>query len=89
MESLHEKTEESSPEAVQKENCTQQSEAKMRGLAFSVKPVLVIGAQATQRILRRHGIGPMKLIDVAHLWLQRTGSKSAASTARTILLASG
>ena len=51
------------------------SEAKgvqsmMCDLGFAVKPVLVIDAKATEHILHRHGIGKMKHIDVAHLWLQ-------------------
>ena len=51
------------------------SEAKevqsmMCDLVFAVKPVLIIDAKATEHILHRHGIGKMKHIDVAHLWLQ-------------------
>ena len=36
---------------------------------FAVKPVLVIDEKATEHILHRYGIGKMKHIDVAHLWL--------------------
>ena len=51
------------------------SEAKgvqnmMCDLGFAVKPVLIIDAKATEHILHRHGIGKIKHIDVAHLWLQ-------------------
>ena len=51
------------------------SEAKgvqsmMCDLGFAVKPVLIIDAKATEHILHRHGIGKMKHIDEAHLWLQ-------------------
>ena len=35
-----------------------------------MKPVLVIDANATEHIFHRHGIGRMKHVDVAHLWLQ-------------------
>ena len=42
----------------------------MRDLGFAVKPVLVVDAKATEHTLHRHGIGKMKHIDVAHLWLQ-------------------
>ena len=46
------------------------SEAKtvdsmMCDLGFSVKPVLIIDANATEHILHRHGIGKLKPIDVA------------------------
>ena len=33
-------------------------------------PELIIDAKSTEHILHRHGIGKMKHIDVAHLWLQ-------------------
>ena len=51
------------------------SEAKgvqslMPGLGFAVKPVLAIDAKATEHILHRHGIGKLKHIDVAYLWVQ-------------------
>ena len=42
----------------------------MCDLGFAVKPVLIIDAKVTEHILHRHGIGKMKHIDVAHLWLQ-------------------
>ena len=42
----------------------------MCDMGFAVKPVLIIDAKATEHILDRHGIGKMKHIDVAHLWLQ-------------------
>ena len=35
-----------------------------------MKQVLVIDAKTTEHILHRCGIGRMKHIDVAHLWLQ-------------------
>ena len=37
---------------------------------FSVKTVLIIDAIATEHVLHCHGIGKMKHIDVADLWLQ-------------------
>ena len=51
------------------------SEAKgvqsmMRDLGFAVKPVLNIDAKATEHILHRQGIGKLKHIDVAYLWVQ-------------------
>ena len=51
------------------------SEAKgvqsmMRDLGFAVKPVLSIDAKATEHILHRQGIGKLKRIDVAYLWVQ-------------------
>ena len=39
-------------------------------LNFAVKPVLIIDAKGTEHILHRLGIGIMKHIDVAHVWLQ-------------------
>ena len=45
-------------------------ESMMSDLGFVVKPVLIIDAKATEHILHRHGIGKMKHIGVAHLWLQ-------------------
>ena len=51
------------------------SEAKevqsmMRDFGFAVKPVLAIDAKATEHILHRQGIGRLKHIDVAYLWVQ-------------------
>ena len=37
---------------------------------FEVKPVLAIDAKATEHILHRQGIGKLKHIDVAYLWVQ-------------------
>ena len=45
-------------------------ERMMRDLGFAVKPVLLTDAKAIDHILHRHGIGKMKHINVAHLWLQ-------------------
>ena len=42
----------------------------MRDLGFAVKPVLNIDAKATEHILHRQGIGKLKHIDVAYLWVQ-------------------
>ena len=42
----------------------------MCDLGFAVKPVLIIDAKAPEHILHRQRIGKMKLIDVAHLWLE-------------------
>ena len=44
-------------------------ENMMLDLGFALKPVFVVDAKAAERILHRHGIGKMKHIDVAHLWL--------------------
>ena len=52
-------------------------EGMMRDLGFAVNPVLVIDAKATEHIHHRHGIGNMKHIDVAHLWLQHEVKSSA------------
>ena len=60
VESIY-KTEKSSPGVVQKQSCD---------VGFTVKPVLIIDAKATQHIDHRHGIGKIKHVDVAHLWLQ-------------------
>ena len=70
------KTEKSLPEAVQRQNCTQQPrehrkrklvQSMMCDLGFAVKPVLIMDAKATEHTLHRHGIRKMKHIDVAHL----------------------
>ena len=42
----------------------------MCDLGFAVKPVLTIDAKATEHILHRQGIGKLKHIDVAYLWVQ-------------------
>ena len=42
----------------------------MCDLGFAVKPVLAIDAKATLHILHRQGIGKLKHIDVAYLWVQ-------------------
>ena len=42
----------------------------MRDLGFTGKPVLSIDAKATEHILHRQGIGKLKHIDVAYLWVQ-------------------
>ena len=41
-----------------------------RTWGFAVKPVLNIDAEATEHILHRQGIGKLKHIDVAFLWVQ-------------------
>ena len=51
------------------------SEAKgvqcmMFDLGFEVKPVLAIDAKATEHTLHWQGIGKLKHIDVAYLWVQ-------------------
>ena len=51
------------------------SEAKgvqsmMRDLGLAVKPVLAIDARAIEHIVHRQGIGKLKHIDVAYLWVQ-------------------
>ena len=45
-------------------------ESMMIDLGFAVEPVLITDAKGAEHILHRHGIGRMKHIDVAHLWLQ-------------------
>ena len=42
-------------------------ESMVRDLGFAVKPVLIIDANVTEHMLRRHGMDKMKHIDVAHL----------------------
>ena len=42
----------------------------MRDLGQDKKPVLTIDAKATEHILHRQGIGKLKHIDVAYLWIQ-------------------
>ena len=37
---------------------------------YEKNPVLAIDAKATEHILHRHGIGKLKHIDVAYLWVQ-------------------
>ena len=59
------------PEALPRQNCTaEEFESMMIYQVFAVEPVLIIDAKATEHILHRHGIGRVKNIDVAHLWLQ-------------------
>ena len=45
-------------------------QSMMRDLGFAVKPVLNIVAKAREHILHRQGIGKLKHIDVAYLWVQ-------------------
>ena len=45
-------------------------QSMMFDLGFEVKPVLAIGAKATEHILHRQGVGKLKHIDVAYLWEQ-------------------
>ena len=45
-------------------------ESMMRDLGFAVKPVLNIDSKATEHILHRQGIGKLKHIEVAYLWVQ-------------------
>ena len=42
----------------------------MRDLGYEKKPVLAFDAKATEHILHRQGIGKLKHIDVAYLWIQ-------------------
>ena len=42
----------------------------MRDVGYEKKPVLAIDAKATEHILHRQGIGKLKHIDVAYLWIQ-------------------
>ena len=42
----------------------------MRDLGYEKKPVLAIDAKATEHILHRQGIGKLKHIDMAYLWIQ-------------------
>ena len=44
-------------------------QSMMRDLGFAVKPVLNIGANATEHILHKQGIGKLKHTDVAYLWV--------------------
>ena len=42
----------------------------LRDLGYEKKPMLAIDAKATEHILHRQGIGKLKHIDVAYLWIQ-------------------
>ena len=42
----------------------------LRDQGFEKKPALAIDAKATEHILHRQGIGKLKRIDVAYLWIQ-------------------
>ena len=42
----------------------------LKDLGYELKPVLAIDAEATEHILHRQGIGTLKHIDVAYLWIQ-------------------
>ena len=42
----------------------------LRDLGYEKKPVLAIDAKATEHIVHRQGIGKLKHIDVAYLWIQ-------------------
>ena len=42
----------------------------LKDLGYEVKPLLATDAKATKHILRRQGIGRLKRIDVADLWMQ-------------------
>ena len=42
----------------------------LRDLRYEMKPVLAIDAKATEHILHRRGIGKLKHIGVAYLWVQ-------------------
>ena len=42
----------------------------LRDLEYEKKPVLAMDAKATEHILHRQGIGKLKHIDVAYLWIQ-------------------
>ena len=42
----------------------------MRDMGYEKRPVLAIDAKATEHILHRQGIGKLKHIDVAYLWIQ-------------------
>ena len=41
-----------------------------KNLGYEMRPVLAIVAKATEHILLRQGIGTLKHIDVAYLWVQ-------------------
>ena len=45
-------------------------QSMMFDLGFAVKPVLAVDAKATEHILHRQGIGKLKHIDAAYLWVQ-------------------
>ena len=42
----------------------------MRDFGFAVKPVFNVDAKATEYIVHRQGMGKLKHIDVAYLWVQ-------------------
>ena len=78
LEGVHEKTEiiaRSSAEAELYAAALGASEVKgivslLKDLGYEKRPVLAIDAKATEHILRRQGIGKLKHIDVAYLWIQ-------------------
>ena len=39
-------------------------------LGYEMMPVLAIDAKATEHVLHRQGIGRLKHIDVAYMWMQ-------------------
>ena len=45
-------------------------QSMMCDLGFAVKPMLNMDAKATERILHRQGIGKLKHVDVAYMWVQ-------------------
>ena len=58
----------------------------LRDLGYEKKPVLAIDAKATEHILHRQGIGKLKHIDVAYLWIQdevRSHSQKRGTTLQT------
>ena len=48
-----------------------------------MKPVLAIDAKATEHILHRQGIGRLKHIDVAYLWMTYRGERELGCTLGT------
>ena len=78
LEGVHAKTEnhcKSSAEAELYAAALGASEVKgiasvLRDLGYGKRPVLAIDAKATEHILHRQGIGKLKHIDVAYLWIQ-------------------
>ena len=45
-------------------------QSMMFDFGFAVKPVVAIDEKATEHVLHRQGIGKLKHIDVAFLWVQ-------------------
>ena len=55
----------------------------LKDLGYEMKPVLAIDAKPSERILHRQGIGKLKHIDVAYLWMQDTSDSRGCEYAES------